>query len=130
MQQSYVFLNAVNIFKDDVEMQTEIIPIICQKIRNYSEDLQAQAGLSFFDLIDHKVGRHSPLHNLTRSCLRLSRYWTTSSPNRSWRLLRRCSPSGASRFSRLGLESTPSCCRGWQRKVPRRLRPAFSEAWR
>ena len=41
MQQSYVFLNAVNIFKDDVEMQTEIIPIICQKIRNYSEDLQA-----------------------------------------------------------------------------------------
>jgi len=55
MQQSYVFLNAVNIFKDDVEMQTEIIPIICQKIRNYSEDLQAQAGLSFFDLIDHKI---------------------------------------------------------------------------
>ena len=33
-------------------MQAEIIPLICEKIRNYGEDLQVQAGLAFFDLID------------------------------------------------------------------------------
>ena len=56
MQQSYVFVNAVNIFKGDLEMQAEIIPIICEKVQTYSEDLQVQAGLSFFDLITQKVG--------------------------------------------------------------------------
>ena len=56
MQQSYVFLNAVNIFKGDPEMQEEIIPIVCEKIQTYSEDLQGQAGLAFFDLISQEVG--------------------------------------------------------------------------
>jgi len=37
-QFSYVFLNAVNIFKDDAEMQAEIIPILVDKIRDYTED--------------------------------------------------------------------------------------------
>ena len=40
MQQSYVFLNALNIFRNDPQMQKEIIPLICQKIRNYGEDMQ------------------------------------------------------------------------------------------
>ena len=33
-QSSYVFLNAVNIFRDDVEMQREILPILVTKIAN------------------------------------------------------------------------------------------------
>ena len=37
-QFSYVFLNAVNIFRDDLEMQSEILPILVRKIRNYTED--------------------------------------------------------------------------------------------
>ena len=37
-QFGYVFLNAVNIFRDDTEMQAEIIPLLVQKIRNYTED--------------------------------------------------------------------------------------------
>ena len=37
-QFSYVFLNAVNIFRDDLEMQGEILPILVRKIRNYTED--------------------------------------------------------------------------------------------
>jgi len=31
-------MNAVNIFKDDVQMQSEILPILVDKIRNYTED--------------------------------------------------------------------------------------------
>ena len=100
----------MNIFKGDTEMQAEIIPIIIQKIGNYSEDLQVKAGLSFFDLIDHKVGAHFPLHKLTRSCLNYSRYWTNSMPKHCSRLQRGCSRSGVSRSLRLGLESMPSCC--------------------
>ncbi len=37
-QFSYVFMNAVNIFKDDVQTQAEILPILVNKIRNYTED--------------------------------------------------------------------------------------------
>jgi len=36
-QFGYVFLNAVNIFKDDLEMQREILPILVEKIRGYTE---------------------------------------------------------------------------------------------
>ena len=60
MQQSYVFLNALNIFRNDTQMQKEIIPLICQKIPNYTEDMQVQAGLAFFDLIDQEVGKNLP----------------------------------------------------------------------
>ena len=52
MQQSYVFLNALNIFRGDPQMQAEIIPLICDRVPNYGEDLQVQAGVAFFDLID------------------------------------------------------------------------------
>ena len=37
-QFSYVFLNAMNIFRDDVEMQAEILPLLVEKIRTYTED--------------------------------------------------------------------------------------------
>lgn len=37
-QFGYVFLNAVNIFRDDLEMQCEIMPLLVEKIRNYTED--------------------------------------------------------------------------------------------
>lgn len=36
-QFGYVFLNAVNIFRDDIQMQSEILPILVVKIREYSE---------------------------------------------------------------------------------------------
>ena len=37
-QFGYVFLNAVNIFRNDIEMQAEIIPILVDKVRTYTED--------------------------------------------------------------------------------------------
>ena len=37
-QFGYVFLNAVNIFKNDTDMQREIFPILTDKVRNYTED--------------------------------------------------------------------------------------------
>ena len=54
-QFGYVFLNAVNIFRDDVEMQSEIIPILMEKIRNYTEDQQIMAGDAMSELIEQKV---------------------------------------------------------------------------
>ena len=37
-QFGYVFLNAVNIFRGDVQMQREILPILVEKVREYTED--------------------------------------------------------------------------------------------
>ena len=37
-QYSYVFHNAVSIFRDDLNMQREILPLLVEKIRVYSED--------------------------------------------------------------------------------------------
>lgn len=37
-QYGYVFLNAVSIFRDDPEMQSEILPILVVKVRGYTED--------------------------------------------------------------------------------------------
>ena len=54
-QFGYVFLNAVSIFRDDIEMQSEIIPILVDKIREYSEDQQVVAGDAFSELIEEKV---------------------------------------------------------------------------
>ena len=54
-QFSYVFHNAVNIFRDDSTMQAEIMPLLCQKIREYSEDQQIMAGDAFSELIEQKV---------------------------------------------------------------------------
>lgn len=34
----YVFHNAVNIFRGDEEMQAEILPLLCDKIRGYTEE--------------------------------------------------------------------------------------------
>ena len=53
-QFGYVFLNAVSIFRDDIEMQSEIIPILVDKIREYSEDQQVVAGDAFSELIEEK----------------------------------------------------------------------------
>ena len=54
-QFSYVFLNAVNIFRDDIETQSEIIPIMVQKIRIYTEDCQVMAGDAFGELLEQNV---------------------------------------------------------------------------
>ena len=54
-QYGYVFLNAVSIFRDDIEMQSEIIPILVEKIREYSEDQQIIAGDAFSELIEGNV---------------------------------------------------------------------------
>ena len=59
-QYGYVFLNAVSIFRDDREMQGEIIPILVEKIREYSEDQQIIAGDAFSELIEEKVGKIAP----------------------------------------------------------------------
>ena len=56
-QYGYVFLNAVSIFRNDLEMQGEIIPILVEKIREYSEDQQIIAGDAFSELIEEKVGK-------------------------------------------------------------------------
>jgi hypothetical protein len=58
MQQGYVFINAINIFKGDTAMQREIIPIIIKNLSSFSEEVMAEAGLTFFELIRQKV---SPL---------------------------------------------------------------------
>jgi len=55
LQQSYVFLNASNIFKDDLQMQQEIIPLILNKLSSYSEDIQVEAGRTFQALIIGKI---------------------------------------------------------------------------
>jgi hypothetical protein len=64
-QFGYVFLNAVSIFRDDLEMQSEIIPILVDKIREYSEDQQVVAGDAFSELIEEKVSavRIDPEHD-------------------------------------------------------------------
>jgi len=54
-QFSYVFLNAVNVFRDDIEMQSEILPILVAKVREYSESAQIMAGDAFSELIEKKV---------------------------------------------------------------------------
>ena len=54
-QFGYVFLNAVNIFRDDVAMQGEIIPILVEKVLEYTEDRQSMAGDAFGELIEQKV---------------------------------------------------------------------------
>ena len=59
-QYGYVFLNAVSIFRDDIEMQSEIIPILVEKIREYSEDQQIIAGDAFSELIEGKVSTNCP----------------------------------------------------------------------
>ena len=56
-QYGYVFLNAVSIFRDDMEMQREILPILVVKIREYTEDQQVLAGDAFSELIESKVSR-------------------------------------------------------------------------
>lgn len=45
----------MNIFKGDLEMQREIVPILVQKVRNYTEDQQIMAGDAFAELIEQKV---------------------------------------------------------------------------
>jgi len=55
LQQSYVFANALNIFKDDTATQLEIIPLILSKIVKFTEPLQVEAGEMFDDLLEHKV---------------------------------------------------------------------------
>ena len=60
-QFGYVFLNAVNIFRGDAEMQAEIIPLLIDKTRGYSEDYQVLAGDAFAELIDQKVRALSDL---------------------------------------------------------------------
>lgn len=47
-----MFLNAVSIFRDDIEMQSEILPILVVKVREYSEDQQIIAGDAFSELIE------------------------------------------------------------------------------
>ena len=54
-QFGYVFMNAVNIFRDDRQLQAEIIPILVEKVRNYTEDQQIMAGDAFGQLIEEKV---------------------------------------------------------------------------
>ena len=54
-QQGYIFINAINIFRDDIEMQREIIPLLLEKIQAYGEDMQSEAGHSFFELIEEDV---------------------------------------------------------------------------
>ena len=54
-QFSYVYLNAVNIFKDDIETQGEVVPIMVQKIRTYTEDCQVMAGDAFAELLEQKI---------------------------------------------------------------------------
>ena len=51
-QFGYVFCNAVNIFKNDTDMQREIFPILTEKVRNYTEDQQIVAGDAFSELIE------------------------------------------------------------------------------
>ena len=62
-QYGYVFLNAVSIFRDDIEMQSEIIPILVEKIREYSEDQQIIAGDAFSELIEGNVSANCPSLN-------------------------------------------------------------------
>ena len=101
---------------------------------NYlSEDPELQrgfagAGWPLLLRLNRPPGRnqiHS--HKLTRSCLTFSRYWTNSLQSRSWRLQRRCSLSGASRFSRPGSESTQSYCHCLLSKTPPRVKHVFNE---
>ena len=54
-QYGYVFLNAVSIFRNDIEMQREILPLLVVKIRSYSEDQQIIAGDAFSELIEQQV---------------------------------------------------------------------------
>ena len=53
MQYSYVFFNAINIFKDDIEMQTEIIPLLLDRVEAYGEDMQVEAGHAFLELFEN-----------------------------------------------------------------------------
>ena len=82
MQYSYVFYNAINIFKHDLEMQREIIPMLLEKIAAYGEDMQVEAGHAFFELIDQKVSKPLLTSDTklnffpTDNCLRL---WRTNS---------------------------------------------------
>jgi hypothetical protein len=55
LQQGYVFVNAVNIFKGDEAMQREIIPLILDKLSSCNEQVQADAGLTFFELLRQNV---------------------------------------------------------------------------
>ena len=48
-------MNAVNIFKGDDEIQQQIIPIMLEKVGSYGEDMQVEAGNTFYELIDQKV---------------------------------------------------------------------------
>ena len=59
MQYSYVFFNAINIFKGDLEMQREIIPILLERVAAYGEDMQVEAGHAFLELIDQQVSTTS-----------------------------------------------------------------------
>ena len=59
LQQGYVFINAINIFKDDPAMQRDVIPLILSKLSSCSEQVMADAGLKFFELIRHKVSHPS-----------------------------------------------------------------------
>ena len=64
-QFSYVFFNAVNIFRDDIQMQSEILPILVTKIRNYTEDQQIMAGDAIAELIEEKVSRVTSMSDCT-----------------------------------------------------------------
>jgi len=55
LQQGYVFINAINIFKGDPDIQREIIPLILEKIKTCNEEVQAEAGSTFFELIRQNV---------------------------------------------------------------------------
>ena len=54
-QYGYIFMNAINIFRDDYEIQREIIPLLLSKVSDYGEDMQVEAGHAFYELIEQKV---------------------------------------------------------------------------
>ena len=48
-------MNAINIFRDDFEIQREIIPLLLSKVSDYGEDMQVEAGHAFYELVEQKV---------------------------------------------------------------------------
>ena len=52
-------MNAINIFRDDFEIQREIIPLLLSKVSDYGEDMQVEAGHAFYELVEQKVRTHS-----------------------------------------------------------------------
>ena len=55
LQQHYLFTNCLKIFKNDASLQAEVVPFVLEKIHTFPEDVQAQTGTMFYNLIEQEV---------------------------------------------------------------------------